>query len=179
MRAADIPWHVFMGALKQQDSSELEGWLERWSFADGGVWAKVGRMAQWRDLVRARNTRERSKKDPSLVRIDLCAAVRETHPVVSKAERQTQVTRGQRLRRVINFMEHLEWGICERCVGGGEARYRAFTDAMDMKVCTSCAEEARRLGILVEELKLGEDRKTELAAQIKSILPDRRSGNLG
>ena len=41
---------------------------------------------------------------------------------------------------------------CERCVEGEEARYRVYTDAMEMKVCGSCAKEARRIGIRVEAL---------------------------
>ena len=40
---------------------------------------------------------------------------------------------------------------CERCLSpsGEEATYRAYTKVMNMKVCGTCAEEARRLGIAV------------------------------
>lgn len=41
---------------------------------------------------------------------------------------------------------------CQRCPRGGVARYRVYTDAIDMAVCRSCAEEARELGISVEAL---------------------------
>jgi len=43
---------------------------------------------------------------------------------------------------------------CERCLNGEGARYRVYTDAIDMKVCQSCAEEARRIGMKVELLGL-------------------------
>jgi len=36
---------------------------------------------------------------------------------------------------------------CQRCLSGKEARYRAYTDAMEIDVCRTCAKEARRLGI--------------------------------
>jgi hypothetical protein len=39
---------------------------------------------------------------------------------------------------------------CERCSKGEEARYRVYTDAMEMAVCAACADEARKLGIGVE-----------------------------
>jgi len=41
---------------------------------------------------------------------------------------------------------------CQRCLIE-EARYRAHTDSMDIPVCASCAEEARKLEILVESLE--------------------------
>ena len=40
---------------------------------------------------------------------------------------------------------------CQRCLSA-EAAYRVHTDAIDMKVCAACAEEARRLGLAVEVL---------------------------
>jgi hypothetical protein len=40
---------------------------------------------------------------------------------------------------------------CQRCLGA-EARFRAFTDLMNIEICAVCAEEARRLGIIVENL---------------------------
>ncbi len=36
---------------------------------------------------------------------------------------------------------------CRRCLSGKEARYRAYTDVMEIDICRSCAVEARRLGI--------------------------------
>jgi hypothetical protein len=44
---------------------------------------------------------------------------------------------------------------CQRCLLGKEAKYRVYTDLIDMKVCETCAEEARRLGIAVEALDDG------------------------
>ena len=41
---------------------------------------------------------------------------------------------------------------CQRCLTGKEAKYRVYTESMEMKVCVTCAEEARRLGIAVEPL---------------------------
>jgi len=43
---------------------------------------------------------------------------------------------------------------CERCLNSEGAQYRVYTDAIDMKVCQSCAEEARRIGMKVELLGL-------------------------
>jgi hypothetical protein len=44
---------------------------------------------------------------------------------------------------------------CQRCWGIEEAAYRVRSDLIDMKVCASCAEEARRLGISVGVLDCG------------------------
>ena len=41
---------------------------------------------------------------------------------------------------------------CERCCRREELTYRVRSDVIDMKVCGSCADEARRLGIAVEVL---------------------------
>jgi hypothetical protein len=40
---------------------------------------------------------------------------------------------------------------CQRCLRS-EAAYRVHSDAIDMKVCAACADEAKRLGIAVEVL---------------------------
>jgi len=45
---------------------------------------------------------------------------------------------------------------CQRCLLGKEAKYRVYSDLIDMKVCETCADEARRLGIAVEVLDDGE-----------------------
>ena len=47
---------------------------------------------------------------------------------------------------------------CERCCRAEEAQYRVCTDAIDMKVCEPCAEEAREMGIKVELLNAGKKR---------------------
>ena len=41
---------------------------------------------------------------------------------------------------------------CTRCLEATQARYRVYTDVIDMAVCPACAEEARSLGISVEQL---------------------------
>jgi hypothetical protein len=41
---------------------------------------------------------------------------------------------------------------CQRCLRGEEARYRVYTDLIEMAVCAACADEARKLGITVETL---------------------------
>lgn len=41
---------------------------------------------------------------------------------------------------------------CQRCLKGEVAEYRVYSDAIDMKVCSSCAKEAGELGITVEVL---------------------------
>jgi hypothetical protein len=50
---------------------------------------------------------------------------------------------------------------CQRCFRGEEAKYRVYTDIIDMKVCVACAEEARKLGIAVEVLDGGEEKNNE------------------
>ena len=45
---------------------------------------------------------------------------------------------------------------CQRCLLGKEAKYRVYTDIIDLKVCEACADEARKLGIAVEVLDDGE-----------------------
>lgn len=57
---------------------------------------------------------------------------------------------------------------CQRCLTGKEAKYRVYTDIIDMKVCEACADEARKLGIAVEVLDDGE-RKQRLR-QCKAML---------
>ncbi len=52
---------------------------------------------------------------------------------------------------------------CQRCLKGKDIQYRVYTDALDMKVCSSCAEEARKLGIAVEVLEIAGGRKAEVS----------------
>jgi hypothetical protein len=42
---------------------------------------------------------------------------------------------------------------CERC-SRHKAVYRVYTDAIDLKVCFACAEEASRLGLPIEVLRV-------------------------
>ncbi len=39
--------------------------------------------------------------------------------------------------------------LCQRCLNDEEALYRAYSDIMDIVVCPSCADDARRLEIPV------------------------------
>ena len=41
---------------------------------------------------------------------------------------------------------------CQRCLRAEQPRYRVHTDAIDMRVCASCAEEARKIRMSVEAL---------------------------
>ena len=53
---------------------------------------------------------------------------------------------------------------CQRCLRG-EAAYRVHSDAIDMKVCAACADEAKRLGIAVEVLGPAARQKAEVAGK--------------
>jgi len=57
---------------------------------------------------------------------------------------------------------------CQRCLSGEEARYLAYSDIMKMKVCGPCAEEARKLGIVVEVLDRGK-RKSSVGMVTRKI----------
>lgn len=61
---------------------------------------------------------------------------------------------------------------CQRCLSA-EARFRAFTDLMDIAVCAACAEEAQKLGIPVEPLGRGS------GATLPEGYPTRALPNLG
>ena len=50
---------------------------------------------------------------------------------------------------------------CQRCLVGREAKYRVYSDAIEMKVCAVCAEEVRRLGLTVEPLDNGKQKNNE------------------
>jgi hypothetical protein len=39
---------------------------------------------------------------------------------------------------------------CQRCSRNKEATHRAYSDVLNMRVCSECANEARQLGISVE-----------------------------
>jgi len=56
---------------------------------------------------------------------------------------------------------------CQRCLLGQEAKYRVYTDIIDMKVCAACADEARRLGIAVEVLDGGEGKNNGAKSEPK------------
>ena len=48
---------------------------------------------------------------------------------------------------------------CQRCLTGKEAKYRIYSDVIDMKVCAAWADEGRRLGLTVEPLDNGKQKK--------------------
>ena len=48
---------------------------------------------------------------------------------------------GQRHTAMTAFMQ------CQRCLRGEEAHHRVKSETMDIAVCDTCAEEARRLGL--------------------------------
>jgi hypothetical protein len=48
---------------------------------------------------------------------------------------------------------------CQRCLQGDEAKYRVYSEVLDLKVCSSCAFEACTLGLPVELIHLGETRR--------------------
>ena len=64
---------------------------------------------------------------------------------------------------------------CQRCFRG-QAVYRAHTDAMDIKLCPVCAEEAQRLKIAVEVLRDGERKTGESKGSFESADSTRRAG---
>jgi hypothetical protein len=41
---------------------------------------------------------------------------------------------------------------CQRCLGDQEAKYRVYSDILDLKVCSSCVAEACTLRLAVELL---------------------------
>jgi len=57
---------------------------------------------------------------------------------------------------------------CQRCFTGKEARYRVYTDIIDMKVCEVCADDARKLGIAAE--LLDDSERKQRMRQCKRIL---------
>ena len=62
---------------------------------------------------------------------------------------------------------------CQRCWGDQEPAYRVYTDALNIKVCATCAQEALALGIAVEVLGGGKWKATWRKLSLES--PDRRS----
>ena len=76
-------------------------------------------------------------------------------------ERQTAV-------RPLCSTGRIERVTCERCFTG-EARYRVFSDIINMKVCASCAKMARKLAISLELLEFG-NLKFRLSKRSKKTL---------
>jgi hypothetical protein len=57
---------------------------------------------------------------------------------------------------------------CERCLDNQRAVYRVTSDVINLRVCASCAAEARRLGLAVEVFSVGES-KTLRAALSETV----------
>jgi len=47
---------------------------------------------------------------------------------------------------------------CERCLDDRRAVYRVTSDVINLRVCASCAAEARRLRLAVEVFSVGESK---------------------
>jgi hypothetical protein len=58
---------------------------------------------------------------------------------------------------------------CQRCSTGKEAKYRVYSDVIDMKVCAACADEARRLGIALEALDGREKKRRQKRAKTQGL----------
>jgi hypothetical protein len=41
---------------------------------------------------------------------------------------------------------------CQRCLQDQEAKYRVYSDVLDLEVCSSCAAEAQSLRLAIELL---------------------------
>ena len=57
---------------------------------------------------------------------------------------------------------------CQRCLTGKEAKYRVYSDIIDMKVCEACADAALQLGLALEAFDDGG--KKEQLRQCKGTL---------
>ncbi len=155
MRAAVIPWHVFIDGLHNQNPAESAEWLERWSFADSGVLARVdGRTGRGHDLIGSDNEQAQTEGNISLAEVAPQSMKCDPRLYSQKVKWKTPARKGKLPGRGAHPTKCKEQGDCERCLWGGPARYRALTDVMDMKVCDSCAAEANRLGIFVQALDL-------------------------
>ena len=177
MKAAVIPWRVFTDALNNQKPVASEKWLARWSFADGGVWAgnsmRAGRL---RDLVFHEDNLEISAKkhlSPANQMVVLGCDARSFTP---ELKRKTAVRKQRIPAQTVDLRGGNEHRSCERCSWGEQAVYRAFTDIINMKVCTACAAEARRLGISVHRLTSQRSLARRVMAEKIQFLPNPLQG---
>ena len=177
MKASVIPWRVFIDALKIQKPVVSEKWLARWSFADGGVWAgnsmRAGRL---RDLVFHEDNLEISAKkhlSPANQMVVLGCDARSFTP---ELKRKTAVRKQRIPAQTVDLRGGNEHRSCERCSWGEQAVYRAFTDIINMKVCTACAAEARRLGISVHRLTSQRSLARRVMAEKIQFLPNPLQG---
>jgi hypothetical protein len=178
MKAAVIPWRVFIDALKSQKPVASDKRLAQWSFADGGVWAGTSnRAGRLRDLVLHEDNLEISAKDqlsPADQMIALDRDARSSTP--EQRRRKTAVRRRRMPVQTVDLRKDNEHGSCARCSWGGEALYRAFTDTINMMVCTACAAEARRLGIFVRRLTSQRSLARRVMAEKIQSLPNPLQG---
>ncbi|HSE88281.1 MAG TPA: hypothetical protein VLJ79_18820 [Candidatus Binatia bacterium] len=63
---------------------------------------------------------------------------------------------------------------CQRCLTGKEAKYRVYSDIIDMKVCEACADAALQLGLAVEACD--DSQENQQLRQCKKFL---RCGHVG
>jgi len=177
MKAAVIPWRVFTDALNNQKPVASEKWLARWSFADGGVWAgnsmRAGRL---RDLVFHEDNLEISAKKHLSPANQMVVLGCDARSFTLELKRKTAVRKQRIPAQTADLRGGNEHRSCARCSWGGEARYRAFTDAINMKVCTACAAEARRLGIFVRRLIGRRSFVRRVKAEKFQSLPDSLQG---
>jgi len=165
MKASVIPWRVFINALKIQEPVVSEKWLARWSFADGGVWAGASNGAgRLRDLVLHEDNLEISAKKHLSPANQMVVLSCDARSFIPELKRKTAVRKRRIPAQTADLREENEHGSCKRCSWGGQALYRAFTDTINMKVCTACAAEARKLGIFVRRLT----GQTSLARRVKA-----------
>ena len=168
MKAAVIPWRVFIDALKSQKPVASDKRLAQWSFADGGVWAGTSnRAGRLRDLVLHDDNLEISVKKQLSPANQMIALDRDARSSTPERKRKTAVRQRRVPAQTADLREDNEHGSCKRCFWGGEALYRAFTDTINMKVCATCAAEARRLGIFVR--RLTSQRSLALPVQVEKI----------
>jgi hypothetical protein len=57
---------------------------------------------------------------------------------------------------------------CERCLTGNAAKYRVYSDIIDMKVCAACADVALEVGLVIEALDAKE--KSQRLRRCKNFL---------
>ena len=61
---------------------------------------------------------------------------------------------------------------CQRCIEGKEVRYRVYSDVIDMKVCPSCAAEARSLRLTIELLPRDEVKRVDVKGEFSNSKRD-------
>jgi hypothetical protein len=109
MRAAVIPWHVFVEALKNQRPEGSELWLRRWRFEDSGVWvgARIG-ASEMAERADRESDRENFPENPCLSKFQLTAVGCKAHVHSPKAARKMAVTRQRMPVQPVNLRRSTE-----------------------------------------------------------------------